>query len=79
MNSAIETSSLPVGWRRVELKDFANILISVPFLLEQRAIAEYLNTAEQETSILRQRAEQYRGQKRGLMQKLLTGKLKTRL
>ena len=58
----------------VSKKDFANILISVPPLFEQKAIAAYLNAAQQEIIILKQLAEQYRTQKRGLMQKLLTGK-----
>ena len=60
----------------VSKKDFANILISVPSLLEQRNIAAFLNAAQRETTALKQLAEQYRRQKRGLMQKLLTGKLK---
>jgi len=58
----------------VSRKDFANILISVPSLFEQEAIATYLDTAQQEIITLKQLAEQYRTQKRGLMQKLLTGK-----
>ena len=58
----------------VSKKDFANILISVPSLFEQKAIAAYLNAAQQEIITLKQLAEQYRTQNRGLMQKLLTGK-----
>ena len=58
----------------VSRKDFANILISIPSLFEQKAIAAYLDTAQQEIITLKQLAEQYRTQKRGLMQKLLTGK-----
>ena len=57
----------------VSKKDFANILISVPSLLEQKVIAAYLNTAQQEIIILKQLVEQYCTQKCGLMQKLLTG------
>ena len=58
----------------VSKKDFANILISVPPLFEQEAIAAYLNAVQQEIIILKQLAEQYRNQKHGLMQKLLAGK-----
>ena len=58
----------------VSKKDFANILISIPSLFEQKAIAAYLNTAQQEIITLKQLVEQYRTQKRGLMQRLLTGK-----
>ena len=48
--------------------------ILIPTLPEQKAIANTLDTAEKEVEFLKQLAEQYRTQKRGLMQKLLTGK-----
>ncbi len=57
----------------VSKKDFANILISVPSLFEQKTIAAHLDTAQEEIYLLNQLTEQYRTQKRGLMQKLLTG------
>ena len=57
----------------VSKKDFSNILISVPSLFEQKTIAAHLDTAQEEIYLLNQLAEQYRTQKRGLMQKLLTG------
>ena len=41
---------------------------------EQKRIAETLNTARQEITLLKKLADQYRTQKRGLMQKLLIGK-----
>lgn len=40
---------------------------------EQERIAETLNTAQQEIDLLKQFIEKYKTQKRGLMQKLLTG------
>ena len=40
---------------------------------EQQHVAEILNSVKCETRILRSLAEKYRSQKRGLMQKLLTG------
>ena len=57
----------------VSKKDFANILISIPPFFEQKTIAAHLDTAQQEIYLLKQLAEQYRTQKHGLMQKLLTG------
>ncbi len=57
----------------VSKKDFANILISIPPFFEQKTTAAHLDTAQQEIYLLKQLAEQYRTQKRGLMQKLLTG------
>ncbi len=48
--------------------------ILVPPLSEQKVIASLLEKAQKEIDILKQLAEQYRTQKHGLMQKLLTGK-----
>ena len=55
-------------------KDFANFRIFLPTFPEQKRIANILDTAKEEVEFLNQLAEQYRTQKRGLMQKLLTGK-----
>ena len=50
--------------------------VKLPPLKEQKRIAHTLNTAKQEITLLKKLADQYRTQKRGLMQKLLTGKWK---
>ena len=55
-------------------KDFASFKIFLPTFPEQKRIANILDTAKKEVESLNQLAEQYRTQKRGLMQKLLTGK-----
>ena len=55
-------------------KDLSNVPVIIPPINEQKAIASLLkiwDTAIEKTKAL---AEQYRAQKRGLMQKLLTGK-----
>ncbi|MCD6401543.1 MAG: restriction endonuclease subunit S, partial [Anaerolineales bacterium] len=39
----------------------------------QKAVAEYVNAARKEIDLLKQLAEKYKTQKRGLMQKMLTG------
>ena len=49
---------------------------SVPSLQEQRRIAEVLNGAEEEIRILRRQLEALKKQKKGLMQKLLTGEVR---
>ena len=54
--------------------DAYKILMSMPSFVEQREIARILDVADCEISLLKQLAEQYRTQRRGLMQKLLTGK-----
>ncbi|MCE2435945.1 MAG: restriction endonuclease subunit S [Candidatus Latescibacteria bacterium] len=60
--------------KQINLEAFKSIKLPLPSLPEQQRIAQTLNTAQQEIYLLKQLAEQYRTQKRGLMQKLLTGK-----
>ena len=55
-------------------RQLADIKIPLPSLTEQKVIASLLEKAQEEIDILKQLAEQYRTQKRGLMQKLLTGR-----
>ena len=54
-------------------RQLADIKIPLPPLPEQKVIASLLEKAQEEIDLLKQLAEQYRTQKRGLMQKLLTG------
>lgn len=58
----------------VKIDTFLNCHIHVPSSKEeQKNIAHVLNLSKQEISLLKKTLEQYRSQKRGLMQKLLTG------
>jgi len=59
--------------KQISIPDFLSIKIPVPPLVEQKQIAETLNIAQQEINLLKQLAEKYKTQKRGLMQKVLTG------
>jgi len=54
----------------IEVKNFT---LKIPSLTKQKQIAETLSTAQWEIELLKQLAEKYKTQKRGLMQKLLTG------
>ena len=54
-------------------ESYQKIKIPLPFVSEQKRISNILDTAKKEMELLEQLAEQYRIQKRGLMQKLLTG------
>jgi type I restriction enzyme S subunit len=54
-------------------KEFSKLPIPMPPIEEQRRIAARLNLVRQEIDLLKRRAEAYRRQKRGLIQKLLTG------
>ena len=56
------------------MESYQKIKISLPILNEQKRIVNLLDTSKREIEVLKQLAEQYRIQKRGLMQKLLTGK-----
>lgn len=61
------------GQPHVYARDLKNISIPLPPLEEQTRIAIALKTAQQEITLLKKLADQYRTQKRGLMQKLLSG------
>lgn len=52
---------------------FRNMEVSIPPIDKQKQIAETLNTAQKEIDLLKRQVEAHRKQKRGLMQKLLTG------
>jgi type I restriction enzyme S subunit len=59
--------------------DFAKIKVALPSIAEQRRIAEVLNACDREIELLRQQLDALRRQKRGLMQKLLTGQIRVRV
>ena len=59
--------------RRVNPSEFLNSKIPFPPLEEQQQISETLSSAQHEIDLLKQLAEKYKTQRRGLMQKMLTG------
>lgn len=63
--------------RVLSKKDLLKLKVSIPTLLEQDKIAEILNTANQEVKQYQQKLEALKLQKKGLMQQLLTGKVRT--
>lgn len=62
------------GLLNISLTDFFNLPVILPKIEEQIAIAHILNTADKEIKLLTTQLEQFKLQKRGLMQQLLTGK-----
>ncbi|NLM15304.1 MAG: restriction endonuclease subunit S [Clostridiaceae bacterium] len=54
-------------------KDMKNLRVFWPLPEEQEQIAEALTTVQHEIDLLKQLADKYKAQKRGLMQKMLTG------
>jgi len=64
----------------LKFQSFAVIEVSIPSdLEEQRQIASILDTADQQLTLLRTQRTALDQQKRGLMQRLLTGKLRARV
>lgn len=55
-----------------------NILVPLPSLEEQGKIATILQACDEEITLLRQKAAALREQKKGLMQQLLTGKVRVK-
>lgn len=59
--------------KQISIPDFLSIKIPVPPLEEQAQISESIAIVQQEIDLLKRLAEKYKIQKRGLMQKMLTG------
>ncbi|MBQ0781568.1 MAG: restriction endonuclease subunit S [Thalassolituus oleivorans] len=60
-------------------KDFEKIEMLCPSLKEQQKIAAVLSTADQEISVLQQKLDTLKQEKRALMQQLLTGKRRVKI
>ncbi len=63
----------------VSFTDLGAIPLPLPRLEQQQKIVEILNTAIQEIQLLKKQVKAYRKQKRGLMQKLLTGQWRVKV
>ena len=55
------------------------INIPLPNQPEQKKIASVLSAADQEIELLQQKLEAFKQQKKGLMQQLLTGKIRVKI
>lgn len=71
LDSSIQGAS--IVRRNLDMEWLSNSLIDLPSTEEQSEIANILTLAEKEIKGLKLLAEKYHSQKRGLMQKLLTG------
>jgi type I restriction enzyme S subunit len=63
----------------VSFSEFASLAIPLPYTARQTAIARYLNALREEIALLGQSVEALKQQKRGLMQKLLTGQWRVKV
>ena len=71
---SLERLSAGSGSKRLHPIELYKIVIRLPPIWHQEQVARIFDIAQQEIDLLTQLAKQYRTQKRGLMQKLLTGK-----
>lgn len=65
--------------RRVNPDDLLKVSIPCPTKAEQQRIADVLNAADREIDILRRKLDILKQQKKGLMQKLLTGEVRVKV
>ena len=65
--------------RRYWIAQYSKIIIPLPSFFEQEKIIQTLSNYEKEIEILKKLSEKYQKQKKGLIQKLLTGQWRTKL
>lgn len=63
---------------RIYYKDLAAMPLQLPNVEEQRRIADVLNACDQEIRLLKAKLELLKKQRKGLMQKLLTGEIRVK-
>jgi type I restriction enzyme S subunit len=66
------------GLLNIGLNDFFGLKLTIPSKEEQTAISNVLNSVDQEIKIHQTQLEQLKTQKKGLMQQLLTGKIRVK-
>ena len=67
------------GHQRYWISEYQHVEIKLPNIIEQRKIVFMLSLAQKDIDVLKKLANQFRTQKLGLMQKLLTGKWRVQL
>ncbi len=67
------------GLLNIGLNDFFNLKLTIPSKEEQAEIAKVVNTVDDEIKNYQDYLEQLQAQKKGLMQQLLTGKIRVKL
>jgi type I restriction enzyme S subunit len=68
-----------VGQTNLKKDEILECPIQLPTLIEQQKIASVLSAADKEIETLQKQLEKLKEQKRGLMQKLLTGEIRVKL
>ena len=67
------------GLLNITDSDFYSMSVVLPEIEEQRSIAAVLNCQQSEIELLKKKLEIFRRQKKGLMQQLLTGKVRVKV
>ena len=82
MCHGFNTMRQPLPWHNwsnsTTSSDFLQLKITLPTLAEQRKIAEFFAAVDQEIALQKQRLAQLQAQKKGLMQRLLTGQVRVK-
>ena len=79
LREIVQVGARAHGLLNVTLHDFFSLKILFPPKEEQEKITAHINIAYQELDLLRQKLEALKEQKRGLMQQLLTGKIRVKM
>tara|TARA_R100000306_G_scaffold31380_2_gene33486 strand:+ start:4327 stop:5631 length:1305 start_codon:yes stop_codon:yes gene_type:complete len=75
----IEVMSVRSGQPGINSNEYGKLNIKLPSLTEQQKIASVLSAADKEIGLLQSELATLRGQKRGLMQRLLTGEVRVEI
>ncbi len=67
------------GMMILNKNDFSNLKFKLPPLKEQQKIAKVLSTADREIELLKEELKELKNQKKALIQKLLTGKVRVKV
>ncbi len=65
--------------KRYWISEYQELEIKLPSLQEQQKIAEVLTNADKEIGLLKSELNELKEQKKGLMQKLLTGEVRVKV
>ncbi len=79
LRGIVQVGARAHGLLNVTLEDFFAIKVKCPPLEEQKKIASFIDIADREIDLLRSQLEALREQKKGLMQQLLTGKVRVKV
>jgi type I restriction enzyme S subunit len=78
LREVVQVGARAHGLLNITLHDFFSLKICCPPIEEQQHIAAIIDTADRELDLLRTQLDALREQKKGLMQQLLTGKVRVK-